>query len=155
MAPDLQGNGADQLEDDFVPDDLVALSGDEGEAELAPEDVPGGEISAEDEAVTPDANVVEKKRKRREKEKERKTKVRPRGLCFPSLPDVYCVQKRKLAETTGSKEPQSVATNAPAALEQYLAEMQAKTFSDLSAIELDDRRIPGASSQPHKLVAHQ
>lgn len=64
-------HGGDDLEDDFVPDELVALSGDE-------------DVFVDDERHTPkeyeegtsscvsNTNLVSKKRKRREKEKERK-----------------------------------------------------------------------------------
>lgn len=80
-------HGGDDLEDDFVPDDLVALSDDEtpGNARLEEED-----IFIDDEGQTPEEEedeaeevkaaaasssqtaLSEKKRKRREKEKERK-----------------------------------------------------------------------------------
>lgn len=79
-------HGGDDLEDDFVPDDLVALSDDEtpGNARLDDED-----IFIDDEGQTPEEEdegdevpaaaasssqtaLSEKKRKRREKEKERK-----------------------------------------------------------------------------------
>ena len=71
--------GGDDLDDDFVPDDLVALESDE--------DVPETEdinelLSADEDASAgpsqpPSAAALEKKRKRRAKEKERKAKVRP------------------------------------------------------------------------------
>lgn len=69
--------GGDDLDDDFVPDELVALSdGDE------PADDAQGSLTADEEAVD-DAegenktkSDKERKRKRREKEKERKAKVR-------------------------------------------------------------------------------
>ena len=81
-------HGGDDLEDDFVPDDIVALSGDEapGDAQLDDED-----IFVDDDGQTPeeeddtdeiglaaptsqsrDLTASAKKRKRREKEKERK-----------------------------------------------------------------------------------
>lgn len=145
MVQHLQGNGADSLEDDFVPDDLVALSGEEDEAELAPEDVPAGDPVEDDPAPSAPANSTAegKKRKRREKEKERKAKV-----CAPitgAAPSVLTIaQKRKLADGTDTKEPRSPADDGPAELAQYLAGMQAKVFSDMSTIELEDRQIPGA-----------
>lgn len=68
--------GGDDLDDDFVPDELVALSdGDE------PADDAQGSLSADEEAVDNAEGEVknksdkEKKRKRRDKEKERKSKV--------------------------------------------------------------------------------
>ena len=69
----------DDLEDDFVPDDLVALSGEEDLPNA--EDI-GGLLSADEDdagAAQPSpaqsAAALEKKRKRRAKEKERKAKV--------------------------------------------------------------------------------
>lgn len=76
----LQHGGGDDLDDDFVPDDLVAMSEDEedlnspdGEdinALLSADEGDGGEA----EAAKKEAAAA-KKRKRREKEKERKAKV--------------------------------------------------------------------------------
>lgn len=71
----IRQNG-DDLDDDFVPDDLVALS-DDGASEPT-EDVQDLLSADEDDAeATSKAkeDVQEKKRKRREKEKERKAKV--------------------------------------------------------------------------------
>ncbi len=79
-------HGGDDLEDDFVPDDLVALSDDEtpGNARLEDEDIfiddegqtPEEEDEAEEVAAAAASSsqtaLSEKKRKRREKEKERK-----------------------------------------------------------------------------------
>lgn len=73
-------HGGDDLDDDFVPDELVALSDDENIPET--EDI--GELLSADEDVgdapagpSQSAAAIEKKRKRRAKEKERKLKVRP------------------------------------------------------------------------------
>jgi protein CMS1 len=95
--------GGDDLEDDFVPDDTVALSGDEGFGTAThlegEEDIfldagddegqGGDEDEAEDVLTSPvtsgDPELVSKKRKRREKEKERKAKVRP-SQPFTSMP---------------------------------------------------------------------
>ncbi|KAL7283219.1 hypothetical protein ACG7TL_002646 [Trametes sanguinea] len=121
----------DDLEDDFVPDDLVALS-DEEEDLPNTEDI-GGLLSADEDgdntaAAQPNAAqsaaALEKKRKRRAKEKERKAK------------------KRKLAETVEPVEPPSIAAQPPVMLADYLSTMQAKTFSDMSGIELADMHIP-------------
>jgi protein CMS1 len=88
-------HGGDDLEDDFVPDDTVALSGDEatGDARLGDEDIfvdDGGQTPEEEDDtdelghgphassshdIQPTASA--KKRKRREKEKERKV-----GQCY-------------------------------------------------------------------------
>lgn len=86
--------GGDDLEDDFVIDELVALSEDEGAGEGeffsdAAEQMSGAEeaeydnevpeVAKDDVAV---AAASAKKRKRREKEKEKKAKVR---VVAPSL----------------------------------------------------------------------
>jgi hypothetical protein len=77
--------GGDDLGDDFVVDDLVALSGEEdaafdggllsdsGEAHDA---ISGEEDNGDRNPQQTTAAVTERKRKRREKEKERKAKVR-------------------------------------------------------------------------------
>jgi len=79
-------HGGDDLEDDFVPDDLIALSGDEapGSARLddedifiddegqTPEEEDDAEAAAAAAASSSQTALSEKKRKRREKEKERK-----------------------------------------------------------------------------------
>jgi protein CMS1 len=77
----MHGMQADQLEDDFILDDLVAVSGDEstGEVELEDEETLGNGSEVSEEVRTEDqAGVSEsaKKRKRKQKEKERKAKVR-------------------------------------------------------------------------------
>jgi len=119
--------GGDDLDDDFVPDELVALSdGDE------PADDVQGSLSVDEEAVddvegeleSNNKPVKEKKRKRREKEKERKAK------------------KRKLAESLDTVEPASITAQSPAALQSYLSAKQARTFSTMSALELGDMQIP-------------
>ncbi|KAH9483754.1 Protein CMS1 [Psilocybe cubensis] len=139
----------DDLEDDFVLDDTVALSGDEGldnVVQLDDEDVfvdagsDEGQDGEDDDdeygndndhdniaSSTKDTDAARaKKRKRREKEKERKAK------------------KIKLAEATEKIEG-SIASQSPQKLSDYLAAMQAKSFPKLSAIELDDLRIPESS----------
>lgn len=70
--------GGDDLEDDFVPDDLVALSEEEDLDDI------GEPLSADEDGDTQpqpgqpqSAAALEKKRKRRAKEKERKLKARP------------------------------------------------------------------------------
>jgi protein CMS1 len=70
--------GGDDLDDDFVPDDLVALS--DGAASDPGDDVQDL-LSPDEEAEDSEGDLKaksdkEKKRKRREKEKERKAKVR-------------------------------------------------------------------------------
>ena len=71
----LQHGGGDDLEDDFVPDDLIAMSDDEddnnspiGEDALFSADE--GEVAGQADAAKREAAAA-KKRKRREKEKSR------------------------------------------------------------------------------------
>ncbi|KAI0818866.1 U3-containing 90S pre-ribosomal complex subunit-domain containing protein [Irpex lacteus] len=113
----------DDLDDDFVPDDLVALSEPEDTVSVD-EDV--NALLSADEGDVPSSNqkAEEKKRKRRAKEKERKAK------------------KQKLAETLTPIEAPSVVAQQPAMLVDYLSSMQAKTFSKMSGIELTDIQIP-------------
>ncbi|KAF7978109.1 hypothetical protein HWV62_1522 [Athelia sp. TMB] len=121
----IRQNG-DDLEDDFVPDDLVALSEDENENDVQELLIPDEDAVEDDAQAKAKAEGDQaKKRKRREKEKERKTK------------------KRKLAESTADALPgQSITAQPPADLQGYIAAMQAKTFSTMSALELEDVCIP-------------
>ncbi|KAG6829985.1 hypothetical protein H0H87_009592 [Tephrocybe sp. NHM501043] len=131
-------NRGDDLEDDFVIDDLVALSDDEAapEADFFSDDNDNNESGSVEEGVTggdlearpaaTDEAVLAKKRKRREKEKERKAK------------------KRKLAEAVEVVQ-ESVAAQSPSQLSDFLAVKQAKVFSNVTAIELEDLRIPASS----------
>jgi protein CMS1 len=79
----------DDLDDDFMPDEIVALSEDEGFVSLVgDQDNIGNLLSADEEEGGLErphteqtmALLEEKKRRRREKEKERKAKV-----CHPHL----------------------------------------------------------------------
>jgi len=124
----------DDLEDDFMPDETVALSEDEGFGSLVGDQDDIGKLLSADEEEKEDvespvertkAPSDEKKRRRREKEKERKAK------------------KRKLNETTGSGDLTSVALRSSGMICEYLSVMQAKSFSKMSALELQDRHIPG------------
>jgi len=158
--------GGDDLEDDFVPDETVALSGDEGfgtAAHLEDEDIfldPGdnegqdGEDEDEAEDVLPsptnngDLEAIAKKRKRREKEKERKAKVRSSQTSFIFFFNAnydLCKQKRKLMQNIEAVEG-SITARPPHELSKYLDTMQAKCFPDLSVVEMDDLRIPGMQS---------
>ncbi|TDL27525.1 hypothetical protein BD410DRAFT_713917 [Rickenella mellea] len=120
--------GGDDLEDDFIPDDLVELSEEDLDDDLdskslsSPDDLEfnttAGATSNKDEVK------LEKKRKRRQKEKERKTK------------------RLKIVNELASTEPASIAAQPPSEIAVYLSTMQAKTFSKMSAMELDDIRIP-------------
>jgi len=126
----------DDLDDDFVPDELVAYGDEDHEEELeeAHSDVVDDNqvflSGDEDVGDNPEVErkslaLTEKKRKRREKERERKAK------------------KRKLVETTETIEPASVAAQSPLMLADYLSSMQAKTFA--TTIELGDMQIPETS----------
>ncbi|KAH9854043.1 U3-containing 90S pre-ribosomal complex subunit-domain containing protein [Lenzites betulinus] len=52
------------------------------------------------------------------------------------------MQKRKLAETLEPIEPPSIAAQPPVLLADYMSSMQAKTFNEMSGIELADVQIP-------------
>jgi hypothetical protein len=58
--------------------------------------------------------------------------------------DALLRQKRKLNETTDSGDLSSVALRSPAMISEYLSTMQSKSFSKMSALELQDRHIPGS-----------
>ena len=140
--------GGDDLEDDFVPDDLVALS-DEDDipetddiGELLSADEDGGQASQPSQSKS--AAALEKKRKRRAKEKERKAKVRVFSL-YALVSRIYIREKKaKLAEAVEAVEPPSLSAQPPVMLADYITSMQAKTFSKMSGIELADMQIPGA-----------
>ncbi|KAG6376086.1 U3-containing 90S pre-ribosomal complex subunit-domain containing protein [Boletus reticuloceps] len=121
----------DDLEDDFVPDDLVASSGEEDITFDSRQGAAGdidGLLSADEEAEQdeppPKGKAVLAKRKRREKDKERQAK------------------KRKLAETVEVVEPPSVAAQPAQKLAHYMSTMQAKSFPEPTRLELDDICIP-------------
>ncbi|KAG6891034.1 hypothetical protein C0992_010696 [Termitomyces sp. T32_za158] len=131
-------NRGDDLEDDFIIDDLVALSDDETAADagffsdendkdssVAEEVETGGELDPRPKAPDVEAALA-KKRKRREKEKERKAK------------------KRKLAETVEVIQP-SAADQSPVQLSEFLASYQVKVFPNMTALELEDMRIPASA----------
>ncbi|KAK7023715.1 protein cms1 [Favolaschia claudopus] len=118
----------DDLEDDFVPDDLVVLSGDEEESSEGHEFTPTEE--PESTAAQSASAKADKKRKRREHERQ-KFKER---------------KKQKLAAATNDSEAaehSSITEQPPHALADYLAAFQSKTFSSvMSPLELEDIRIP-------------
>ncbi|THG92932.1 hypothetical protein EW145_g8531, partial [Phellinidium pouzarii] len=124
----------DDLDDDFVLDDFVAVHSageDEDEASRTPSEdeeyfgTGAGAGAAASGSQLPPADAAKaKKRKRREKEKEKKAK------------------KRRLVEGIDTKEPSSITAQPPAVLAEYLSAMQAKAFSNMSTMELEDIRIP-------------
>ncbi|KAJ6513887.1 U3-containing 90S pre-ribosomal complex subunit-domain containing protein [Mycena vitilis] len=116
----------DDLEDDFVLDDIVAVSEDEGESSEGPEQTEEPE-STTTQITSDNVDKNEKKRKRREKER---AKFKER-------------KKIKLAAVNDPESERSVTQQAPHALAEYLSACQSKTFSSkMSAIELEDIRIP-------------
>lgn len=125
----MNGQRGDDLDDDFVPDELVATSGEE---DNGPGDDIGGLLSADEDAEEAEVHIkekttTEKKRKRREKEKERK------------------IKQRKLAETVEVIKPLSVAAQPAHKLADYVSSMQAKAFPAMSGVELGDVLIPESS----------
>ncbi|KAG9318415.1 U3-containing 90S pre-ribosomal complex subunit-domain containing protein [Chiua virens] len=128
----MSGQRGDDLEDDFVPDELVASSGEEDPAEFDHPQGAGDGIDAllsadeegEHDEPAPKGKASVAKRKRREKEKERQAK------------------RRKRAETTEVVEPPSVAAQPADKLADYMSAMQAKAFPDSTALERNDIHIP-------------
>ncbi|KAJ7285629.1 U3-containing 90S pre-ribosomal complex subunit-domain containing protein [Mycena rebaudengoi] len=116
----------DDLEDDFVFDEIVATSGDEDESTEGPD--PTSMQTEDAESSTANQNTAErneKKRKRREKDREKLKEKK----------------KRKLASVKDVVE-KSITEQPPSDLQEYLSTMQAKSFSKMSAIELGDMQIP-------------
>jgi len=122
----MAGQGGDDLEDDYVPDELVASSGDEEDSQHGSSH---GDLSLDDDALGPSGSTARaesekgNKRKRGGKDRQRKLK------------------KPKLKETQ-VEQPSLIALQSPSELAEYLAGSQAKSFSRLSRIELEDIRIP-------------
>ena len=139
------GQGGDNLEDDYVPDELVASSGDEEDTQHWSSH---GDLSLDDDALKPSGSAAHaeseksNKRKRRGKDKQRKLKViiSFRLLDYPKLNTQE--QKPKLRETQ-VEQSSLIALQSPLELAGYLAGSQAKSLSRLSRIELEDIRIPG------------
>jgi protein CMS1 len=74
----MAGQGGDDLEDDYVPDDLIATSGDEGT--YSHHGSSHGDLSVDEDASKPTgsaghAEIKSNKRKRSRKGKQRKLKV--------------------------------------------------------------------------------
>ncbi|VDC07883.1 unnamed protein product [Peniophora sp. CBMAI 1063] len=120
----------DDLEDDFVLDEIVAYSDEEADSGLGDGEDVGHLLSADEgeAAVTSkakDEKQLEKKRKRKEKLREKK------------------VKRRKLEDESATSLP--IAAQSPAAIAEYFANMQAKVFPKSTALELQDRSIPESS----------
>ena len=141
----MAGQGGDDLEDDYVPDELVASSGDEEDSQHGSSH---GDLSLDDDAPKPSGSTERaesekgNKRKRDGKDKQRKLKVSTlfRSLDYPKVNTRE--QKPKLKETQ-VEQSSLIALQSPSELADYLAGSQAKSFSRLSRIELEDIRIPG------------
>lgn len=87
LPPTMAHHRGDDLDDDFMPDEIVALSEDEGFGTLGDQDdidklLSAGEEEEDVESPVAQAKALleDKKRKRREKEKERRAKVCPLQL---------------------------------------------------------------------------
>lgn len=59
-----------------------------------------------------------------------------------------------MAEALEPVEPVSVAAQPPAVLADYINSMQAKTFNEMSDIELADVQIPGVHIYSHCMVSY-
>jgi hypothetical protein len=79
----MPGGRGDDLEDDFVADELVELSEEEGSLHELDDDSNDADEPTPAAAASPtsDSAAVSKKRKRREKEKEKRLKVRTHDHC--------------------------------------------------------------------------
>jgi protein CMS1 len=140
----------DDLVDDFVPDDLVALSDVEDDVEWSTEDSPPSNDAPEP-STSATTDVTLKKRKRRQKEKEKKAKVSHSLFCVSLV--TYstlhcCSQKRRLTEPGTNDETLQqdlIFATPPNVLNDYLTQHQNKAFKELSSIELEEFRIPESS----------
>jgi len=139
------GQSGDDLEDDYVPDELVASSGDEEDSHHGSSH---GDLSLDDDGLKPSGSAApleggkSNKRKRSGKDKQRKLKVNTsiKPLDVPELNTRE--QKPKLKEMQDDQSS-LISLQLPSELAEYIAGSQAKSFSRLSRIELDDIRIPG------------
>lgn len=139
----MSGHHGDDLDDDYVPDELVASSAEEDGA--ASDNVEGLLSAPESEQEDVRGKEVSAKRKRREREKERQAKVASVFFFFllaiTKLSRVYSSQKRKLDDV----EPCLAAAQPPQEFSEYLSIMQARVFPAKSKLELLDESIPGES----------
>ena len=81
--------------------------------------------------------------RRRRNGKKRNVPLQPRSDALVFLTRYVLQQKRKLNKTTESGDLTSVALRSPDMISEYLSMMQARSFSKMSALELQDRLIPG------------
>jgi protein CMS1 len=161
----MAGQGGDDLEDDYVLDGPTATSGDE--EEYSHHGSSHGDLSLDDDASRPSGSATHtegetgNKRKRSGKDKQRKLKVSCldfRPFDHPKLDTRK--QKSKLKETQDEKS-RLTTQQTPLELAEYLTGFQAKSFSRLSRIELEDIQIPGgcgleeSSRNDHRLTSSQ
>lgn len=121
------GQGGDDLDDDYIPDELVATSCDE--EEYSHHGSSHGDLSLDDDVSKPSGSIAhagtEKSNKRKRSGKDQQKKLK----------------RPKLRETEDEQRP-LIARQSPSELAEYLTAFQAKSFSRLSRIELEDIRIP-------------
>jgi protein CMS1 len=142
----MTGQGGDDLEDDLILDEPTVTSGDE---EYSHHGSSHGDLSLDDDTSRPSGSAAHaesggrNKRKRSGKDNQKKLKVRCLDFKPVNYPNLDMIkQKPKLKETQDEKYP-LIALQSPLELAGYLAGSQAKSFSRLSRIELEDIQIPG------------
>lgn len=152
----MTGQGGDNLEDDYVPDEPTATSGDE--EEYSHHGSSHGDLSLDEDTSRPSGSLTlgegEKRNKRKRSGKDKQRRLKVSCLKFISLDYTKLdsrKQKPKLKETQVEQSP-LIARQSPSELAEYLAGSQAKSFSRLSRIELEDIRIPGGSGPRTPLV---
>nr|GAT61228.1 predicted protein [Mycena chlorophos] len=110
---------ADDLDDDFVPDDAF----DDGQE-------PDTESDHGEQVAQTDSDKNSKKRKRRLRDRER------------------FKEKKRIKLASGNEDSiieRSVAEQSPDELADYLAALQSKAYGKLSVLELEDMRVPATS----------
>jgi protein CMS1 len=141
----MAGQGGDDLEDDYVPDEFIASSGDEEDSRHGSSH---GDLSLDDEALKPSGSAAptesekSNKRKRSGKDRQRKLKV---GISIKPLdyPKLNAREQKPKLKEKQDEQSSLIALQSPHEFAEYLAGSQAKSFSRLSRIELEDIRIPG------------
>ena len=149
------GQGGDDLEDDYVPDELVASSGDEEEDSRHGSS--HGDLSLDDDALKPSGSAAplesgkSSKRKRSGKDKQRKLKVNT-SISLWMYPKLNTREQKPKLKEMQHEQSSLVTQQLPSELAEYLAGFQAKSFSRLSRIELEDIRIPGGCGPRRALM---
>jgi protein CMS1 len=151
----MAGERGDDLEDDYIPDELIATSGDE--EEYSYHGSSNGDLSPDDDALKPSGSATQvgneknNKRKRNGKDKQRKPKVGclNQTVFYPKIKTK--VQKPKLREMQ-DESGLPIARQSPSELAEHLACSQSKSFSRLSRVELENIRIPGGCGLQRALL---